>query len=148
MQRLFLVAFATSALIASSVSAAETNADPGYMRDVISVATLGRHSPFPTASCLVWANAEGHGVGPQQLHGFHGLNMQINLHPLPNELGQHPTTFADGMAAVKSQFPDAPAWILSALERNRPQIEAACDHDHPEPYVVHKFTRQEGPQAR
>jgi hypothetical protein len=145
MQRLFSIAFAISALIASSGAAAETNAEPGYARDVISVVTLGRHSAFPTATCLVWANAESHGVGPQQLHGFHGLNLQINLHPLPNELGQHPTTFADGMAALKGQFPDAPAWILSALERNRPKIEAACDQDHPQPYVVYKVTRREGP---
>lgn len=140
MRQSSLIAFASLALIAAP-AVAQNNAAADYNRDVISVVTLGRHSPFPTASCLVWANAEGLGVGPAQLHGFHGVSLHINLHPLAIEANQHPTTFADGMAELKGQFPDVPAWIVSTLEKNRGKIEAGCAEDHPEPFVIHRMTR-------
>jgi hypothetical protein len=140
MRQFLLLAIAPLALAAAPAFAQHDAASP-YDRDVISVVTLGRHSTFPTASCLVWANAEGLGVGPAQLHGYHGVSMQINIHPMSAETNQHPTTFANGLSALKSEFPDAPAWIVAALEKNRDKIEAGCAEDHTEPYIIHKITR-------
>jgi hypothetical protein len=140
MRQFLLLAIAPLAL-AAAPAFAQHDAASQYGRDVISVVTLGRHSAFPTASCLVWANAEGLGVGPAQLHGYHGVSMQINLHPMAAESNQHPTTFADGLTELKSEFPDVPAWIVATLEKNRGKIEAGCAEDHAEPYVIHKMTR-------
>lgn len=140
MRRFLLIAIAPLALAAAPALAKPDDASP-YNRDVISVVTLARHSTLPTSSCLVWANAEGFGLGAAQLHGYHGVSMQINIHPMSAESNQHPTTFADGMSALKSQFPDAPAWIVVALEKNRDKIEAGCAADHAEPYIIHKITR-------
>jgi len=140
MRQFLLFAFAPLAFIAAPAIAQHNDA-ADYDRDVITVVTLGRHSSFPTASCLVWANAEGLGVGPAQLHGYHGVSMQINLQPLAAESGQHPTSFAEGMADLKGQFPDVPAWIVATLEKNRGKIEAGCAQDHAEPFTIHKMTR-------
>jgi hypothetical protein len=139
MRQFLLLAIAPLALAAAPASA-QHDAASQYDRDVISVVTLGRHSDFPTASCLVWANAEGLGVGPAQLHGYHGVSMQINLHPMAAENNQHATTFADGLTELKSQFPDVPGWIVAALEKNRGKIEAGCAEDHAEPHVIHNMT--------
>lgn len=140
MRRTLLLA-ATSLSLAAAPALAQHEALSEYARDVISVATLSRHSAVPTASCLVWANAEGLGVGPAQLHGYHGVSMQINPHPMATESNQHPTTFSDGMTELKSQSPDVPTWIITTLEKNRLKIETGCAGDHAEPYVIHKMTR-------
>lgn len=140
MRHILMLAAASFSLAAAPAFAQHDSASQ-YERDVISVVTLGRQSPFPTASCLVWANAEGLGVGQAQLHGYHGVSMHINLHPMAAESSQHPTTFADGLAELKGQFPEVPAWIVATLEKNRSKIEAGCAEDHAEPFVVHKMTR-------
>lgn len=124
-----------------AAEASHGDADSEYGRDLISVAT-GLHWSIPTANCIVWANAEGLGVGPAQLGGFHGLSMNINLKPLPQE-NPHPTTFESGMAELKSSFPTAPAWLLKTLEKNRAAIEAACVQDHPTPFKVYSITRRD-----
>ena len=130
------------ALAAGSAAAAPPPASD-YDRDVITVVTLSRHSAFPSATCMVWANAEGLGVGPAQLNGFHGLTFNINLTPLPDEAAKVPTTFAQGIAAMKAQYPTAPAWMVSALERHRAQIEAACAKDQPTPFKVYTLTKKD-----
>lgn len=140
MRHTLLLATASLSLAAAPAFAQHETASQ-YERDVISVVTLGRHSAFPTASCLVWANAEDLGVGQAQLHGYHGVSMHINLHPMAGESNQHATTFADGLAELKGQFPDVPAWIVATLEKFRGRIEASCAEDHAEPFVVHKMTR-------
>jgi hypothetical protein len=111
-----------------------------YGRDVITVVTNGRHGPAPTANCVVWANAEDLGLGPAQLGGLHGVNMNINPHPLPNESGS-PTSFASGLAELKSRIPTTPRWLLTTLEKNAARIEAACSQDHPTPFEIHRITR-------
>lgn len=114
-----------------------------YDRDVITVVTLARHTAYPSATCMVWANAEGLGVGPAQLNGYHGVTFNINLTPMPNEAAKVPTTFAMGMTAMKAQFPTTPAWMVSALEKHRPQIEAACAKDQPTPFKVYNLTKKD-----
>lgn len=135
-----LVCVLAAALPAAGLAAAAPESE--YDRNLISVVTLGRHGPFPTANCLIWANAEDFGVGPAQLGGMHGLTMNINLQPLPSE-GAKPTSFAAGFAEMKARFPTAPAWILAAIEKNRPAIEAACAQDHPTPFKVYAISRRE-----
>ena len=120
-------------------SAAEADA---YVHDAITVTANGREGVIPTDNCLVWANAEGLGVGPEQLNGFHGLNMNINPKPLPGESGK-PTTFADGFALLKGQNPNAPAWLLAALEKNGPAIETACASPHATPMTIVKLTARD-----
>ena len=122
---------------------AKAAAASDYDRDLISVVTLGRHSDFPTANCYVWVNAEGQGVGPAQLDGFHGVNLNINLHPLANESAKQPTTFEMGLAALKAKYPTAPAWLVKTVEKNRPAIEAACSQDHPTPFKVYGITARD-----
>ena len=113
-------------------------AEASYGRDLISVATPGRNaSPAPTNDCLVWANAEGLGVGPAQLDGLHGVVMHLNEAPLASE---GTTTFAAGLASAKAATPGAPAWLFGAIEKNRAAIVSACAADHPEPFVVRKLT--------
>lgn len=126
--------------IASPAVAAASAPDSDYDRDVVTVVTLGRHSAFPTANCLVWANAEGLGVGPAQLNGFHGVAMNINLKPMPNEAATHPTPFAAGLAELKSKFPTTPAWLTAVIVKNQAAIEAACDKDHEVPFKVYTIT--------
>jgi hypothetical protein len=111
---------------------------PSYGVDLISVATPGRHAaPAPTNDCVVWANAEGLGVGPAELGGLHGVVMHLNEAPLA---GESATTFAAGLADVKAAYPTAPAWLVGALEKNRTAIQNGCAADHPEPFVVKKLT--------
>lgn len=142
--RLKLVLTAAAlALAAGSAKAAASAAASDYARDVISVVTLSRHSAFPSATCLVWANAEGLGVGPAQLGGMHGLSFNINPQPMPQEAAKQPTTFAQGLAALKAQFPTAPAWLVSAVEKRQAQIEAACLKDQPTPFTVYKLTKKD-----
>ncbi|MGZ6019689.1 MAG: hypothetical protein ACXWKO_13560 [Phenylobacterium sp.] len=141
--RLKLALLIGAGLMASgSVRAAPPPASD-YDRDVITVVTLSRHSAFPSATCMVWANAEDLGVGPAQLNGFHGLSFNINLTPLPDEASKVPTTFAQGIAAMKAQYPTAPAWMVSALEKHRAQIEAACAKDQPTPFKVYALTKKD-----
>lgn len=127
--------------MAFGVEAAPENSD--YGRDLISVVTLGRHATFPTANCMVWATAEGLGVGPAQLDGYHGVNMNINLQPLPGEAATQPTPFSAGIAQIKSHYPTTPAWLLKTVEKNREPIEAACAQDHPTPFKVYAITARD-----
>jgi hypothetical protein len=131
------------AMAFGSAQAAPAPAASDYDRDVITVVTLARHSAYPSATCMVWANAEGLGVGPAQLNGFHGLTFNINVTPMPNEASKVPTTFAQGIAAMKAQYPSAPAWMVSALEKHRTQIEAACAKDQPTPFKVYPLTKKD-----
>lgn len=111
-------------------------------RNVISVAVSDRHGAPATGSCLVWASAEGLGVGPNELNGYHGVNMIINVAPLPNE-DQRGTTFENGIKALMAQYPTTPAWLLNTIEKNRAAIEAACRLDHPQPFVVYTITEKD-----
>ena len=147
MQR-FLIVTTVSAVLTLAVAgpapaAPKAAAASDYDRDLISVVTLGRHSDFPTANCYVWVNAEGLGVGPAQLDGFHGVSLNINLQPLPNESAKAPTTFAMGLAALKSKFPTTPAWLIKTVERRQAAIEAACAQDHPTPFKVYGITARD-----
>lgn len=130
------MAIGLSAALTSA--AAARDADSEYGRDLISVVT-GLHEPVPTGNCVVWANAEGFGVGPDQLGGLHGLTMNINVKPLPKDSLQ-PTSFESGMAALRSSFPTAPAWLVKTLEKNRAAVEAACAQDHETPFKVYSIT--------
>jgi hypothetical protein len=111
-------------------------------RNLISVVTSSRHMPVPTARCLVWADAEDLGVGPTQLGGMHGLTMYIEPKPLPSESAQ-PTTFAAGLATMKAQYPQAPAWLVKTLQKNQSKIEAACEKDHDMPFKVYGITKKD-----
>jgi len=111
---------------------------PEYGRDLISVVT-GRHLPTPTGNCLVWANAEGLGVGPAQLNGMHGVSMNINVKPTPHD-GMAATSFESGISELKSSFPTTPPWIVDTLQKHRAAIEAACGEDHETPFKVHAIT--------
>jgi hypothetical protein len=134
---LSLLAFAGAA----PALAAQDPADklpPGYGQNLISAAT-GQHRTVPTGNCIVWANAEGLGVGPAQLGGLHGLTMNIDLKPIGKDVPQ-PVTFAAGLADLKARFPTAPDWLVKTLEKNQAAIEAACVQDHDDPVVIHKIT--------
>ena len=110
-----------------------------YAQDQIVVSTEGRSRlQNPTATCLVWANAEGFGVGPAQLGGLHGVTLTLVVHPLA---GETPRTFAQALSAAKVSYPGAPDWLMRTLAANQPGIEAACGEDHAEPYAVHRITR-------
>jgi hypothetical protein len=144
MQRFLIVttvsAVLTLAASGPAVAAPKASSSSEYERDLISVVTLGRHSDFPTANCYVWVNAEGLGVGPAQLDGFHGVSLNINLNPLPNESAKQPTSFAAGIAAMKAKYPTTPAWMIKTVEKNQAAIEAACAQDHPTPFKVYGIT--------
>jgi len=132
--RIGLTAF-LALIAATSASAAPKKGDADYGRDLISVATPGRNAVIaPTATCTVWVNAEGLGVGPAQLGGMHGIAMQINEHPLP---GETPASFAAGLASAKAANPQAPTWFVDLLEKNREAIQARCAEDHPTPFKVY-----------
>jgi len=145
MRKLFLGLAAPLALLASAqaLAAAKKPApQDDYGRNLISVAAAGlNETSAQTADCVVWANAEGLGVGPAQLGGLHGLQMHINLKPLPGEAG--PTSFAAGLARLKAEQPGAPAWLVATIEKNRAAIEAACAEDHPEPMKVYSITAKD-----
>lgn len=135
--RIGLTAFLALVAATSATAAPKKGAQGGadYGRDLISVATPGRNAVIaPTATCTVWINAEGLGVGPTQLGGMHGIAMQINEHPLSGELA---TSFAAGLASAKAANPDAPAWFVDLLERNREAIQARCAEDQPRPLTVY-----------
>jgi len=134
-------ALALFVVFAGNASAAPPTSE--YERDLISVITMGRHAAFPTANCLVWANAEDLGVGPKELNGYHGVTMNINLQPLPNELAKQPTPFSAGLAELKARYPTAPAWLVKTVEKNRPVIEAACAQDHETPFKVYTITSRD-----
>jgi hypothetical protein len=132
---------AAALVVGAGITDAVANSDDGH--DVITVVANGRHAMFPTATCTVWANAEGFGVGPATLGGYGGVVMMINLHPLQTEGPEHPTSFADGLRALKTQFPTAPAWLLNTIEKNRVGIETACAQDHVEPFKIHTITAKD-----
>ena len=136
MRKLIIGAAAQMALAlvaASAIAAPKKTADLDYGRDLISVATPGRHAIAATGDCTVWINAEGLGVGPAQLDGLHGLVMHINVAPLS---GDHATALAAGLAELKASSPKAPAWLFAALQKNQAAIERGCAEDHPDPMKV------------
>jgi hypothetical protein len=142
--RVWRIAIFSLALAGSSLAAGAFAADrgkaktpPDYGQDLISVAT-DQHGAVPTGNCVVWANAEGLGVGPGQLGAFHGVSMNINLKPLGKDGA--PTPFAVGIAALRRQFPTAPDWLVKAIEKNQAAIEQACVEDHDTPVTIHKIT--------
>jgi hypothetical protein len=110
---------------------------PDYGQDLISVVTEQQES-IPTGNCIVWANAEGLGVGRTQLGGYHGVSMNIDLKPLGKD--GPPTPFAVGLAALRRQFPTAPDWLVKAIEKNQPAIEKACVQDQETPVTIYKLT--------
>jgi len=140
--KLVLIIAAAGGLVAGAAQAAPAPASD-YDRDAITVVTLVRHAAYPSATCMVWENAEGLGVGPAQLNGFHGVSFNINLTPLPNEAAKQPTTFAQGLAAMKAQYPTTPAWMVSTLQRHQAQIEAACAKDQPTPFKVYTLSKKD-----
>ena len=110
-----------------------------YARDQIVVSTEGRsRTQNPTATCLVWADAEGLGVGPAELGGLHGVSFTLVANPLP---GESPKSFAQGMADAKTAYPAAPDWLMRTLTAQKGAIETACGEDHPDPVTVHRITR-------
>jgi hypothetical protein len=144
MGALTLAAILVTAAAARGAPPSGEKVDPTteYTHDAITVATPGRHTSIPTATCLVWANAEGLGMGPAELDGMHGVSMLINPHPMAGDTGV-PTPFAAGLAEMKSRFPKAPAWIWTTIEKNRDAIEVACGQDHEAPVKVHAITAQD-----
>ena len=110
-----------------------------YARDQIVVSTEGRSRTLnPTATCLVWADAEGLGVGPAQLGGLHGVSLTLVVRPLPGESAK---TFAQSLAEAKTAYPTAPDWLMRTLAAQQAAIETACGEDHPDPFPVHRITR-------
>lgn len=129
-------------VLASAAMVHAATPDTSYDRNLISVATISRHSPWPSANCIVWANAEGFGVGPAQLAGYHGLTMNINPKPLASESGK-PTSFESGFAMMKAQFPTAPAWLLKTVEKHRAAIVEACEQDHETPFKIYSISKDD-----
>ena len=127
---------AAGVAVASTAGAKPEDDDIG--RDLISIATPGRHATIAkTADCIVWANAEGLGVGPAQLGGLHGIVMHINPRPLPEDGA--PVSFAAGLARLKAEHPTAPAWMVALLQKNQAVIEARCAEDHPDPLKIYSI---------
>jgi hypothetical protein len=144
MQGVLRMSCVVAALVAAAGPAlAAAEADAPYQKNLISVATVSRHGAFATANCLVWVNAEGLGVGPAQLGGFHGLSMNINPKPLPGEAVQQPTTFETGLADMKTRFPTAPGWLLNTVQKTRAAIEAGCAGDHEAPFKIYTITSKD-----
>ncbi len=142
MRRVLILASAVAPfMFAAGVAIAAPASE--YERDLISVITMGRHSTFPTANCVVWANAEDVGVGPTELNGYHGVTMNINLQPLPNELAKQPTPFSAGLAELKARYPTTPAWLVKTIEKNQSAIETACAQDHETPFKVYTITSRD-----
>jgi hypothetical protein len=127
-----------AALASASLAAERHTAKPDYGQDLISVVT-GQQESVPTGNCLVWANAEGLGVDPAQLGGYHGVSMNINLKPIGKD-GPRPTPFAAGLATLRARYPTAPAWLVRTIEANQAAIEAACAEEHDDPFTAHKIT--------
>lgn len=119
--------------VAASALAAPKAAEGDYGRDLISVATPGRHAVDATGDCTVWVNAEGLGVGPAQLEGMHGLVLHMNATPMT---GEKATSFDAGLAEMKAAYPKAPAWIVASVVKHRAAIEARCAEDHPDPVKI------------
>jgi hypothetical protein len=142
MRKLILgMAVPVALLAAGAAVAAKKPADEDYGRNLISVATPGRHAPSAqTGACVVWINAEGLGVGPAQLDGLHGLSLTINVKPLP---GEATSNLASGIASAKAEHPKAPAWLFTALEKHRAAIEAGCAEDHEDPVKVTSLTAKD-----
>ena len=113
-----------------SPKAAAAAEAPEYGRDLISVTSNGRTGTPASATCVVWANAEGLGVGPDQLGGLHGISFNINPKPLAAEVDVKPTTTTDGLKFVRAQTPPPPAWLTAAIEKNASKIDAACSEEH------------------
>ena len=136
-----LAAAGVLAATAASAAPRESASDDLTMgRDLISVSAANRHAQFPSASCIVWADAEGLGVGPSQLNGYQGLSMTINTHPLPSE---SVTTFAAGIAELKARSPKAPAWLIRTIEKSQSAIEAECLQEHLTPYKIRAITKRD-----
>jgi hypothetical protein len=62
---------------------------------------------------------------------------------MPTEASKVPTTFDQGIAAMKAKYPGAPPWMVSTLQKHRPAIEAACAKDQPTPFKVYTVTKKD-----
>lgn len=131
---------ACSAFLVLSLTGA-AQAQGSYTRDAITAIAPDRHASFPSATCTIWANAEGLGVGPQQLDGLHGVAFAINEHPLPSEGAG--TSFDAGLAWARKEQSKAPAWMFDAIAKHRAAIEAACAKDSETPIVISKLTARD-----
>ncbi len=116
--------------------------DEDLGQNLISVVTSARHLPLPSARCLVWADAESFNLGPDELSGAHGINFYIEPKPLPSENAQ-PTTFESGLESLSIDFPTTPAWLVKTLEKNKAEIEAACQQDHDTPFKIYTITQKD-----
>ena len=132
---------ASGSAVAAPRKAAARAPAADYATDVITAVSNTRNAIPPSANCTIWANAEGLGVGPAQLNGFHGVSFNINLKPLASETNQRPSTFAEGLADLKTSFPTAPAWLVAAITADQAKIEAACAQEQVTPVVIRKLKK-------
>lgn len=132
-----------SALIMGSAAHGATSTSDGQKRldtppefavNAVTVATPGRDDTPPSTLCVVWADAEGLGVGPAQLKDLHGLSLTLNLAPAGG------TTLEQALAAAKAAYPGVPDWLLEAVRGRAGLIAKACAATHIEPVLIAKLT--------
>lgn len=111
-----------------------SDATPEFAVNAVTVATPGRDDTPPSTLCVVWADAEGLGVGPAQLNDLHGLSLTLNLAPTGG------TTLEQALAAAKATYPSVPDWLLVAVRSRAGDIAKACAATHAEPVLVTKLT--------
>lgn len=110
---------------------------PEFAVDAITVATPERDAYVPNRLCVVWADAEGLGVGPAQLGGLHGLSLTIDP-STPNG-----TTLEQALTAAKTAYPGAPDWFLGTVRGRAAVIAQACGGAHAEPVVIARLTARD-----
>ena len=111
-----------------------SNATPEFAVNAVTVATPGRDGTPPSTVCVVWADAEGLGVGPAQLNDLHGLSLTLNLAPTGG------TTLEQALTAAKATYPNIPDWLFGAVRRRAGDIAKACAATHAEPVLVTRLT--------
>ena len=111
-----------------------SEATPDFAVNAVTVATPGRDDTPPSTVCVVWADAEGLGVGPAQLNDLHGLSLTLNLAPTGG------TTLEQALVAGKANYPGAPDWLFAAVRGRAGDIAKACAATHAEPMLITKLT--------
>ena len=111
-----------------------SDAPPEFAVNAVTVATPGRDDTPPSTLCVVWADAEGLGVGPAQLNDLHGLSLTLNPAPTGG------TTLEQALAAAKATYQNAPDWLFAAVRSRASDIAKACDVAHAEPVLITKLT--------
>ena len=114
-----------------------SDAMPEFAVNAVTVATPGRDDTPPSTLCVVWADAEGLGVGPAQLNDLHGLSLTLNLAPTGG------TTLEQALASAKATYPKVPDWLLAAVRGRAGGIAKACAATHAEPALIGKLTASE-----